>query len=80
VGIINVANIATSAINYPGNYTMAYQNVNASISPQDMQEIKAALQTVQKKLPFLITLSVEERRKLFKMGDKSLAFVNNPSC
>ena len=56
---------------------MAYQNVNASISPQDMQEIKAALQTVQKKLPFLITLSVEERRKLFKMGDKSLAFVNN---
>ncbi len=56
---------------------MAYQNVNASISPQDMQEIKAALQTIQKKLPFLITLSVEERRKLLKMGDKSLAFVNN---
>jgi hypothetical protein len=56
---------------------MAYQNVNASISPQDIQEIKAALQTIQKKLPFLITLSVEERRKLFKMGDKSLAFVNN---
>jgi O-succinylbenzoate synthase len=56
---------------------MAYQNVNASISPEDIQEIKAALQTIQKKLPFLITLSVEERRKLFKMGDKSLAFVNN---
>jgi hypothetical protein len=77
VGIISVANIATSAINYSGNYTMAYQNVNASISSQDMQEIKAALQTVQKKLPFLITLSLDERRKLFKMGDKSLAFVNN---
>jgi hypothetical protein len=56
---------------------MAYQNVNASISPQDIQEIKAALQTVQKKLPFLITLTSEERRKLVKMGDKSLAFVNN---
>ncbi|MBW4450383.1 MAG: hypothetical protein KME38_27035 [Spirirestis rafaelensis WJT71-NPBG6] len=56
---------------------MAYQNVNASISPQDIQEIKAALQTVQKKLPFLITLTTEERRKLVKMGDKSLAFVNN---
>jgi hypothetical protein len=56
---------------------MAYQNVNASISPQDMQEIKAALQIIQKKLPFLITLSVEQRRKLVKMGDKSLAFVNN---
>jgi hypothetical protein len=56
---------------------MAYQNVNASVSPQDIQEIKAALQTIQKKLPFLITLTTEERRKLVKMGDKSLAFVNN---
>jgi hypothetical protein len=56
---------------------MAYQNIAASLSPQDIQEIKAALQTVQKKLPFLITLSTEERRKLVKMGDKSLAFVNN---
>ena len=56
---------------------MAYQNITASLSPQDIQEIKAALQTVQKKMPFLITLSNEERRKLVKMGDKSLAFVNN---
>ncbi|MHC5718461.1 MAG: hypothetical protein ACYTX0_41890, partial [Nostoc sp.] len=56
---------------------MAYQNITAALSPQDIQEIKAALQTVQKKMPFLITLSTEERRKLVKMGDKSLAFVNN---
>ncbi|MEH1802074.1 MAG: hypothetical protein V7L02_18945 [Nostoc sp.] len=56
---------------------MAYQNIAASLSPQDIHEIKAALQTVQKKMPFLITLSTEERRKLVKMGDKSLAFVNN---
>ncbi|MBG1259586.1 hypothetical protein [Nostoc commune] len=56
---------------------MAYQNIAAALSPQDIQEIKAALQTVQKKMPFLITLSTEERRKLLKMGDKSLAFVNN---
>ncbi|MDZ8095054.1 MAG: hypothetical protein RMZ42_24400 [Nostoc sp. DedQUE05] len=56
---------------------MAYQNIAATLSPQDIQEIKAALQTVQKKMPFLITLSTEERRKLVKMGDKSLAFVNN---
>ncbi|MBE9001132.1 hypothetical protein IQ274_23645 [Nostoc sp. LEGE 12447] len=56
---------------------MAYQNITASLSPQDIQEIKAALQTVQRKMPFLITLSNEERRKLVKMGDKSLAFVNN---
>ncbi|WP_315791779.1 hypothetical protein [Fischerella sp. JS2] len=56
---------------------MAYQNVTATLSEADLQEIKAALQTIQKKLPFLITLSNEERRKLVKMGDKSLAFVNN---
>ncbi|MEH2108283.1 hypothetical protein [Nostoc sp.] len=56
---------------------MAYQNITATLSPQDIQEIKAALQTVQRKMPFLITLSTEERRKLVKMGDKSLAFVNN---
>jgi hypothetical protein len=56
---------------------MAYQNITGSLSPQDIQEIKAALQTIQKKLPFLVTLSNEERRRLLKMGDKSLAFVNN---
>ncbi|MBF2004755.1 MAG: hypothetical protein IGS49_04640 [Chlorogloeopsis fritschii C42_A2020_084] len=56
---------------------MAYQNINATLSEKDIQEIKAALQTIQQKLPFLITLSSQERRKLFKMGDKSLAFVNN---
>ncbi|MCM0591324.1 MAG: hypothetical protein KA716_14315 [Gloeotrichia echinulata DEX184] len=31
---------------------MGYQNINASISAEDIQEIKAALQTIQKKLPF----------------------------
>ncbi|MEH1823196.1 MAG: hypothetical protein V7L31_29675 [Nostoc sp.] len=55
---------------------MAYQNITGSLTPADIQEIKAAFATIQAKLPFLVTLSVEERRKLFKMGDKSLAFVN----
>jgi hypothetical protein len=63
--------------NYLKNQTMAYQNITATLSEADIQEIKAALQTIEQKLPFLITLSVEERRKLFKMGDKSLAFVKN---
>lgn len=56
---------------------MPYQNVSATLSDADIQEIKAALQTIEQKLPFLITLTADERRKLFKMGDKSLAFVNN---
>ncbi|QLE40188.1 hypothetical protein FD723_06795 [Nostoc sp. C052] len=55
---------------------MAYQNITGSLTPADIQEIKAAFATIEAKLPFLVTLSVEERRKLFKMGDKSLAFVN----
>lgn len=56
---------------------MPYQNITATLKEADIKEIKAALETIQQKLPFLITLSVEERRKLYKMGDKSLAFVNN---
>jgi hypothetical protein len=56
---------------------MPYQNISATLSEADMREIKTAIKTIQQKLPFLITLSVQERRKLFKMGDKSLAFVNN---
>ena len=50
---------------------MAYQNITAIISPEHIQEIKAALQTIQKKLPFLVTLSAEERQKLVKMGVKA---------
>jgi len=56
---------------------MSYHNITGTLSPQDIQEIKAALQTVQQKMPFLIALSAEERRKIVKMGDKSLAFVSN---
>ncbi|MBW4563582.1 MAG: hypothetical protein KME32_21045 [Mojavia pulchra JT2-VF2] len=56
---------------------MSYQNIKGTLSPEDIRDIKAALQTIQKKLPFLVNLSTEERRKLVKMGDKSLAFVNN---
>lgn len=56
---------------------MPYQNISATLSASDLEAVKAALATIHAKLPFLITLSVEERRKLFKMGNKSLAFVNN---
>ena len=56
---------------------MSYQNISAQISPADLQEIKAALITIETKLPFLVHLTIEERRKIVKMGDKSLAFVNN---
>ncbi|MEW6494294.1 MAG: hypothetical protein AB1589_17540 [Cyanobacteriota bacterium] len=56
---------------------MPYQNITATLSDADIQDIKAALQTIQQKLPFLVNLTPDEKRSLVKMGDKSLAFVNN---
>ena len=56
---------------------MTYRNTSASLTEQDIQEIKAALHLLQEKLPFLIHLTADERRKMVKMGDKSHAFVTN---
>ena len=56
---------------------MADRNITGTLSPEDIQEIKAALQIIEQKMPFLIALTAQERRKLFKMGDKSLAFATN---
>ena len=43
---------------------------------QDFDAVMAAIVTIQQKLPFLIDLTVEERKALPKMGDKSRAFVS----
>lgn len=56
---------------------MAYQNISASISDTDLQAIKDAIQLIGNKMPFLIALSVDEKRNLFKLGSKSTDFVNN---
>jgi hypothetical protein len=47
------------------------------LSDQDMQDIKQAIDLIQSKMPFLITLSADERKRLYKMGDKRLSFVKN---
>jgi hypothetical protein len=54
---------------------MSYQNISAAISDQDMESIKKSLDSIDSKLSFLVHLTPTERRDLFKMGDKSLAFV-----
>ncbi len=54
---------------------MPYQDINVVLSDADLQAIRQAVTTIQQKLPFLITLNVTERKRLFKMGDKRLAFV-----
>lgn len=56
---------------------MPYTDINTTLTDAELQEIKQAIATIQQKLPFLITLSAEERKRLYKMGDKRLAFVQN---
>jgi hypothetical protein len=56
---------------------MPYENISATVSDQAMTEIKSAIAAIHTHLPFLINLTPDERRKRFKMGDKSLAFVRN---
>lgn len=56
---------------------MSYQNISAGITAADVAEIKKALVTINAKLPFLITLTADERKNLFKMGAKSLEFVQD---
>jgi dihydroxyacid dehydratase/phosphogluconate dehydratase len=50
---------------------------SAILSEEDLQEIQQAIALLNRKMPFLIHLSADERRRLYKMGDKSLAFVSN---
>ena len=54
---------------------MPYHNISAELSNSDIAEIKDAIATIQQKMPFLVNLTAEERRRLYKMGDKSLGFV-----
>nr|VFK78188.1 MAG: hypothetical protein BECKSD772D_GA0070982_100859 [Candidatus Kentron sp. SD] len=54
---------------------MPYQNIEASLSPEDIKAIKDAFALIQEKLPFLINLTPKERRSLFKTGVDSVSFI-----
>lgn len=56
---------------------MPYQNIDVTFSAADVQAVKDALATVLQKLPFLVNLTVDERRATFKLGPDSLSFVKN---
>ena len=56
---------------------MSYQNIDASLSVADIQAIKDAFTAILTKLPFLVNLTVDERRKVFKTGPDRLSFVKN---
>jgi len=48
--------------------------ISATLTDGDVTDIKAKLDEVKVKLPFLIGLTIEQRKKIFKMGDKSVSF------
>ena len=53
----------------PTYKTMANDNkISASISAQDMTDIMAAFATIKAKLPFLINLTLEEKRRMPTIG------------
>jgi hypothetical protein len=56
---------------------MPYQPITATVAPADVTAIKAAIATIQQKLPFLITLTDAERKSLPKAGANSLSFVEH---
>jgi hypothetical protein len=58
---------------------MSYQNISYSLPQADIDAVKAALETITGKLPFLITLDAAERKALFKLGPKSADFVKDAS-
>ena len=54
-----------SNTNTPTYKTMSNDNkISASISAQDMTDIMAAFATIKAKLPFLINLTMEEKRRM----------------
>ena len=51
--------------------------ISLNIPAEDIEAIKAATKVLQEKLlPHLATLTKEEQGELFKIGDKSIAFIN----
>jgi len=54
---------------------MPYQNIDATLSAADITEIKDAIRTILEKLPFLSSLTNEERKSLFKTGTSRLSLV-----
>jgi hypothetical protein len=56
---------------------MPYQNIDATLSPADVQAVKDAFATILQKLPFLVNLTADERKVIFKTGPDRVSFVQN---
>lgn len=56
---------------------MSYSNISASILPEKMRVLKEAIKSIGDDLPFLISLTADEKRGLAKLGPKSIDFVRD---
>ena len=54
---------------------MADNRISATLSPSDADAVLAAIATIKQHLPFLISLTPDERRALPKGGDRSRTFI-----
>jgi hypothetical protein len=65
-----------NTIYQPNSLTfMSYQNISYDLLAADLDEVKAAIATINAKLPFLVTLDSKEIIGLTKLGPKSADFV-----
>ncbi|MBI2924563.1 MAG: hypothetical protein HYY24_02530 [Verrucomicrobia bacterium] len=53
-----------------------YQNISAQVSAADVQAVKDAVAAIRQKLPFLVSLTNDERKSIYKAGN-SLSFVQD---
>lgn len=58
---------------------MPENKVSAILEQKNIDAINTAISSINSELPFLIDLSIEEKKVLPKFGDKSVAFVNKAS-
>ena len=58
---------------------MPYQNIDATLTTVDFQAAQQAFATVLSKLPFLVSLTAEDRKATFKTGPDRVSFVKNAS-
>lgn len=58
---------------------MAYSNISYSLTYESLQQVRAAVDQINALLPFLITISPDEKRALVKLGPKSMDFVQDAS-
>jgi hypothetical protein len=58
------------------NQAMPDNRISATLSTEDQTAVMDAINTIRRKLNFLIDLTPDERHTLPKMGDKSRAFVS----